>query len=144
MHHSALSAAFAPSIFYFTNISLNIFAAFLFSIPADGQLVDVQEIRADRFWSIDRYSYFLLSSHLLFTSILCWSKLRMLSSHPDPVTLTFTVPDHDTDSSPRPLGDVKTLVSAVLSRSPHTISEMRAIAAEEGMATCSSQEFEDN
>ena len=41
-------------------------------------------------------------------------------------------------------GEVKALVSSVLSRSPRSIGEMRAIAAEEGMVTfSSSHEYDD-
>lgn len=42
-----------------------------------------------------------------------------------------------------PTGEVKQLVSGVLSRSPRNIVEMRAMAGEEGMVTFSSQESED-
>lgn len=40
-------------------------------------------------------------------------------------------------------GEVKQLVSGVLSRSPRNIVELRAMAGEEGMVTFSSQESED-
>lgn len=46
-------------------------------------------------------------------------------------------------SSIPPTGEVKQLVSGVLSRSPRNILEMRAMAGEEGMVTFSTQESED-
>ena len=42
------------------------------------------------------------------------------------------------------IGEVKQLVSCVLTRGPRNIHEMRAIAGEEGMVTFSSQEFGDH